>query len=68
MRLASIIPAFVLGLSPFVGFTSSSIAQESRWGSPDEETVKFIIAVEAKWANSACSPQPDLKAVIADDF
>ena len=68
MRLASIIPAFVLGLSSFVGFTSPSIAQESRWGSPDEETVKFIIAVEAKWANSACSPQPDLKAVIADDF
>ena len=23
---------------------------------------------EAKWANSACSPQPDLKDVIADDF
>ena len=68
MRLASIIPAFVLGLSPFVGFNSPSIAQGSRWGSPDEETVKFIIAVEAKWANSACSPQPDLKAVIADDF
>jgi hypothetical protein len=23
---------------------------------------------ETKWANSACSPQPDLKDVIADDF
>jgi hypothetical protein len=23
---------------------------------------------EAKWANSACSPQPDIKDVIADDF
>src|SRR5437868_14261067 len=44
------------------------MAQESRWGSPDEETVKFIIAVEAKWASSACSLQPDLKTVIADDF
>ena len=30
--------------------------------------MKFIIAAEAKWANSACSPQPDLKDVIADDF
>ena len=68
MKLASIIPVFVFGLSLFGGFTSPSIAQESRWGSPDEETVKFIIAVEAKWANSSCSPQPDLKAVIADDF
>jgi hypothetical protein len=49
MKLASIISVFVLGLSLFGGFTSPSIAQESRWGSPDEETVKFIIAVEAKW-------------------
>ena len=28
--------------------------------------MKFIIVAEAKWANSACSPQPDLKEVIAD--
>ena len=44
------------------------IAQEARWGSPDDPTVKLIIATEAKWASSACSPQPELKAVIADDF
>jgi len=30
--------------------------------------VKFISTIEAKWASSSCSPQPDLKAVIADDF
>ena len=29
---------------------------------------KFMIAAEAKWANSACSPQPSFKDVIADDF
>ena len=66
MKFLSIIPVslvFFLG-----GSVSSSYAQESRWGSPGEETVKFIIAAEAKWANSACSPQPDLKDVIADDF
>ena len=66
MKFLSIIPAslvFFLG-----GFASPSFAQESRWGSLREETVKFIIAAEAKWANSACSPQPDLKDVIADDF
>src|SRR6059058_5461452 len=66
MKFLSIIPAslvFFLG-----GFASPSFAQESRWGSPAEETVKFIIAAEAKWANSACNPQPDLKDVIADDF
>ena len=68
MKFVSIIRVFVLTLSLFGGFTSSSIAQESRWGSPDEDTVKLISAVEAKWASLACSPQPDLKAVIADDF
>jgi hypothetical protein len=69
MKLASIIPAFGLALSFLGGFTSpSAVAQESRWGSPDEDTVKLITAAEAKWASSACSPQPDLKDVIADDF
>src|SRR5438094_7793593 len=68
MKLAVIIPVFGLALCLVDGFTSTSVAQESRWGSPDEDTVKFIKTVEAKWANSACSPQPDLKDVIADDF
>ena len=68
MKLASIIPVFALALSLVGGFTSLTFAQESRWGSPDEDTVKLITAVEAKWASSACSPQPELKDVIADDF
>jgi Domain of unknown function (DUF4440) len=68
MKFASIITACLLALLFVGGFALSSFAQESRWGSPGEETVKFIIAAEAKWANSACSPQPDLKDVIADDF
>ena len=68
MKLTSIILVLVLALSLLGGSTSPSVAQESRWGSPDEDTVKFIIAAAGKWASSACSPQPDLKAVIADDF
>ena len=68
MKFASIIPACLLVVLFLGGFASPSVGQESRWGSPGEETVKFIIAAEAKWANSACSPQPDLKDVIADDF
>jgi hypothetical protein len=68
MKPVLIIPVSVVALLLVVGFTSPSVAQESRWGSSDEETVKFIIAFEAKWASSACSPQPDLKEVIADDF
>ena len=68
MKPSSIISAFALALSLLTGFASSSVAQESRWGSPDEDTVKFITAAEAKWASSACSAQPDLKDIIADDF
>ena len=68
MKSASIIPIFVLTLSLLGGSTMSGVAQESRWGSPDEDTVKFIIAAEAKWSSSNCSPQPDLKDFIADDF
>ena len=68
MKLALITPVFVFALSLLGGFNPSSVAQESRWGSPDEETVKFIRAAEGKWASSSCSPQPDLKDVIADDF
>ena len=59
---------FIATISFLGYFTTPSIAQDSRWGSPDDSTVKFIIAIEAKWASSSCSPKPDLKAVIADDF
>ena len=59
---------FLAALSFLGDLTTPSVAQDSRWGSPDDSTVKFIIAIEAKWANSSCSPEPDLKAVIADDF
>jgi hypothetical protein len=44
------------------------LAQDSRWGSSDEPTVKFMIASEAKWANAACSTQPDLGVFISDDY
>jgi hypothetical protein len=59
---------FIAAISFLGCLTPPGIAQESRWGSPDDPTVKFIIAIEAKLASSACSPQPDLKTVIADDF
>lgn len=68
MKLVPVTPVLGLVLSILFGFTFPSSAQESRWGSPDEETVRFIIGAEGKWASSACSPQPDLKDIIADDF
>src|SRR5262245_47666447 len=47
---------------------TSGLAQDSRWGSSDEPAVKFMIASEAKWANAACSAQPDVQVFIADDY
>src|SRR3954454_11387682 len=59
----------IIAAISFLGaLATSTIAQDSKWGSPDNPLVKFIIATESKWASSNCSPQPDLKAVIADDF
>ena len=66
--MKSISTIFVLALSLLAGTPPPSTAQESRWGSPNEETVRFIIAVEAKWSASNCSAQPDLRDFIADDF
>jgi hypothetical protein len=59
---------FIAAVSSLGALASPSHAQDSRWGSPDEPTVMFMIASEAKWANSACSAQPDLKEIIADDY
>jgi hypothetical protein len=59
---------FIATVTLLGALASPSYAQDSRWGSPDEPTVTFMIASEAKWANSACSAQPDLKEIIADDY
>lgn len=59
---------FIAALFLLCFFALPSVAQESRWGTADDATVRFMTAVESKWASSACSSQPDLKAVIADDF
>jgi hypothetical protein len=59
----------IIAAISFLGaLATSTIAQDSKWGSPDDPLVKFIIATESKWASSNCSPQPDLKGAIADDF
>ena len=60
--------SFITSVSLLGALTAPSIAQDARWGSSSESTVKFITASEAKWANSACSEQLDLDAMIADDF
>ena len=42
--------------------------QKGRWGSPDDPTVKAMIAMEKMWADGNCGPQVGLKDVFADEF
>jgi hypothetical protein len=58
----------VVALSLMAAMAAPCVAQESRWGAADDDVVKFMTTVESKWANAACSVQPDLKDFIADDF
>jgi hypothetical protein len=51
MKFASIIPVFGFAIFLLGGFALPGVAQESRWGAADEETVKFMLASEAKWAS-----------------
>jgi hypothetical protein len=60
---------FIAAAISLVGaLTPPGFAQDGKWGSPEDPIVKFMIAAEAKWASASCSPQPDLRDVIADDF
>jgi len=68
MRSSPTFPVLVVASSLLIGVTPPAVAQESRWGSPDEETVRFMIAAAAKWSEAQCSPQAGLQDFIADDF
>ena len=59
---------FVIAVALLGCLASRGLAQDARWGAPDDSTVKLITDVETKWASSDCSPQPDLESAIADDF
>ena len=68
MRAQSKVTFFVVAMPLLFGLSSPGIAQESRWGSPDEDDVKFMIASADKWSDAQCSPQEGLQDIIADDF
>ncbi|HEX5172028.1 MAG TPA: nuclear transport factor 2 family protein [Cyclobacteriaceae bacterium] len=62
----NIIFTSVLCASLFISVSVS--AQKGRWASSDDNLAMELIAKEKMWAESACSPQPGLKDVFADDF
>ena len=43
-------------------------AQEAKWGSPEDATVKEMLAGEKMWLEASCGPQPGLEAYLAKDF
>ena len=46
----------------------SVTAQKAYWASSDDSLARELIAKEKMWAESNCSPQPDLEDVFADEF
>jgi hypothetical protein len=60
----------VAGLVTVALFTNGQAAhtQQGRWASPDDSTVKAMVAMEKSWSDSSCGAQPGLRNVIADDF
>jgi hypothetical protein len=43
-------------------------AQPSHWASADDETAKYIIEMERKWAEGVCVDNGVVASLIADDF
>jgi hypothetical protein len=62
------LPAAAAAIAWSFAAASPAIGQSSHWGSPDDPTVKMIVAAERMWAETACAPRPAMKDVIADDF
>ncbi len=42
--------------------------QQSRWGSPDDKTVRYIIDMERNWAEGVCVNNGVVADLLADDF
>jgi hypothetical protein len=43
-------------------------AQQSRWASTDDQTAKYIIDMERKWAEGVCVDNGVIAGLLADDF
>lgn len=43
-------------------------APQSHWAAPDDQTAKFMIDMERKWAEGACANNGVVAELLADDF
>jgi Domain of unknown function (DUF4440) len=46
----------------------AAAAQASRWAGPDDQTARFIIDMERKWAEGVCVNNGVVAELLADDF
>ena len=58
----------ILQLMCAVAFTTAVHAQQSHWATPDDKTAKFMIDMERKWAEAACTNNGVISELLADDF
>jgi hypothetical protein len=58
----------ILQLLCAVALTTAVHAQQSHWATPDDKTAKFMIDMERKWAEGACTNNGVISELLADDF
>ncbi|MFY9909835.1 MAG: nuclear transport factor 2 family protein [Candidatus Sulfotelmatobacter sp.] len=51
-----------------VGLLTSARAQQSHWAAADDQTAKYIIDMERKWAEGVCVDNGVVARLLADDF
>lgn len=61
LRMFVVVGAAMLWLVP-------AQAQQSRWASADDNTAKYIIDMERKWAEGVCVDNGVVDKLLADDF
>ena len=49
-------------------FMTAAYAQQSHWATPDDQTAKFMIDMERKWAEGVCTNNGVVAELLADDF
>ena len=58
---------FALGTAGLL-LLALAYAQQSRWAAADDQTAKYMIDMERKWAEGVCGDNGVIAGLLADDF
>src|SRR4051812_3005563 len=58
----------ILQLMCAVALVTAGHAQQSHWAKPDDQTAKYMIDMERKWAEGVCANNGVVAELLADDF